>query len=155
MMASAPKIDALSQEDCRRLLETHRFGRLAVCGRDGLAIFPVNYLYSDGHLALRTEPGTKLDGAVQNSVAFEIDEVDDLMRTGWSVVVTGSAFEVTDSLDDESKHIREFPVDSWAGEKNRWLRIEPRTITGRTLHRGPSGDGAGAAGAAGASGRAG
>ena len=136
MIESTPRVDALSDEECRRLLETHRFGRLAVHGRDGLAIFPVNYVYSEGHLAIRTEPGAKLDGAVQSSVAFEIDEVDDLMRTGWSVVVTGSAFEVTDSLDEQSQLIRTFPVDSWAGERSLWLRVEPRTITGRMVRRG-------------------
>lgn len=139
MIDSGPRVDILSQEECRQLLGTHRFGRIAVHGRDGLAIFPVNYVYADGHLAIRTEPGTKLDGAAQNSVAFEIDDVDELMRTGWSVHVTGPAYEVTDSQDEESRLIRDFPVDSWAGEKSRWLRIEPLTITGRIVRRGGPG----------------
>jgi nitroimidazol reductase NimA-like FMN-containing flavoprotein (pyridoxamine 5'-phosphate oxidase superfamily) len=152
MIDSGPRLDRLSDAECEQLLESHRFGRMAVHGRDGLTIFPVNYVYSDGHLALRTEPGAKLDGAVQSSVAFEIDEVDDLERTGWSVVVTGSAYEVTDSLDEESRLIRKLPVDSWAGEKSRWLRIEPRTMTGRMVRRGGEADCAGRSGRSGRSG---
>lgn len=139
MIDSAPHLDTLSEAECRQLLETHRFGRIAVSGPDGLVIFPVNYVYSDGHLAIRTDPGAKLDGAVQSQVAFEIDDVDELMRTGWSVVVTGSAYEVTDSLDEASELLRSMPVDSWAGDKSRWLRIEPRTIAGRILRRGVAG----------------
>ena len=135
----APHVEALSADECRQLLEGHRFGRIAVDGRDGLAIFPVNYVYSDGHLAIRTDPGAKLAGAAQNSVAFEIDDVDEMMRTGWSVLVTGSAYEVTDSLDDQSQLIREWALESWAGDKSRWLRIEPRTITGRIVRRGHQG----------------
>ena len=131
-----PQVEVLSAAECRQLLEAHRFGRIAVDGHDGLAIFPVNYIYSGGHLAIRTDPGAKLDGAVQNSVAFEIDDVDELMRTGWSVLVTGAAYEVTEALDEESRLIRDFPVDSWAGDKTRWLRIEPRAITGRIVRRG-------------------
>jgi nitroimidazol reductase NimA-like FMN-containing flavoprotein (pyridoxamine 5'-phosphate oxidase superfamily) len=135
----APHVEALSEAECRQLLEAHRFGRIAVDGHDGLAIFPVNYTYSDGHLAVRTDPGAKLDGAVQNSVAFEIDDVDELMRTGWSVMVTGAAYDVTDSLDNESQLIRNLVVDSWVGDRSRWLRIEPRTISGRIVRRGGPG----------------
>ncbi len=125
--------EELTIEECLAQLKTHQFGRIAVKGPEGMAIFPVNYFFSNGHIAIRTDPGTKLSAAVQSQVAFEIDEVDELTRTGWSVLVKGTAYEVTDSVDEESRAIRDLPVDPWAGDKSRWLRIEPEAITGRTV----------------------
>ncbi len=116
------------------LLSSHRFGRIAVHGRDGLAIFPVNYVWSQGRVAIRTRPGTKLAAAAQSEVAFEIDEIDEAARRGWSVLVTGAGYEVTDTLDEESRALRHLPVEPWApGERSSWLRIEPRAITGRMV----------------------
>jgi nitroimidazol reductase NimA-like FMN-containing flavoprotein (pyridoxamine 5'-phosphate oxidase superfamily) len=41
--------------------------------------------------------GTKLDSAANNAVvAFEVDEIDPVAHTGWSVMVTGMARELTD-----------------------------------------------------------
>ncbi len=116
------------------LLSSHRFGRIAVHGRDGLAIFPVNYVWSQGRVAIRTRPGTKLAAAAQSEVAFEIDGIDEAARQGWSVLVTGAGYEVTDTLDEESRALRDLPVQPWApGERSSWLRIEPRAITGRMV----------------------
>jgi hypothetical protein len=55
------------------------------------------------------------------------------------VMVTGAAYDVTDSLDNESQLIRNLVVDSWVGDRSRWLRIEPRTISGRIVRRGGPG----------------
>ena len=70
---------------------------------------------------------------MQSEVAFEIDEINETTRAGWSVMVAGTAFEVADTVDDVSVALRDLEVDSWAGERTRWLRIEPRAITGRAL----------------------
>lgn len=127
----------LSRERCEDLLASHHFGRIAVHGRDGLAIFPVNYVWLEGRVAIRTRPGTKLAAAAQSEVAFEIDEVDEDARQGWSVLVTGTGYEVTDTLDDESRALRAVQVEPWApGERGSWLRIEPRSITGRMVQAG-------------------
>lgn len=127
----------LSPEECARLLDSHHFGRVAVNGQDGLAIFPVNYTWDRGHVAIRTNPGSHVSDMAQKQVAFEIDRVDDEARTGWSVLVAGVAYEVTDSIDEVSEEMRDLPVDTWVpGEHKCWLRIEPRSITGRRVQPG-------------------
>lgn len=127
-------IEELTKDECVELLRSRRFGRIAVHGREGIAIFPVNYVYADGHVAIRTAAGTKLDAAVQAEVAFEIDEVDELMRSGWSVLVKGTGYEVTDSVDRVSAELRALPVEPWApGERPYLLRIDPVLITGRRV----------------------
>lgn len=127
-------MEELTKDECVELLRSHRFGRIAVHGREGIAVFPVNYVYADGHVAIRTAAGTKLDAAVQAEVAFEIDEVDELMRSGWSVLVKGTGYEVTDAVDRVSAELRDLPVEPWApGERPYLLRIDPVLITGRRV----------------------
>ncbi len=127
-------IEELDEATCVELLGAHHFGRIAVVVEGSPVIFPVNYLYQDGRVAIRTDPGTKLTAAAMGSVAFEIDEVDDQSHTGWSVLVTGRGFDVSDALDHVSEEIRSFPVDTWApGDKASWIRIEPLAVTGRRI----------------------
>lgn len=127
-------ITDLSPEACDELLRAHHFGRLAVDASDGLAIFPVNYVYADGHVAIRTAAGTKLAAAAQSEVAFEIDGIDESARSGWSVLVRGVGYEVSDSMDDVSAGLRLLPVDPWVeGDRPYLLRIEPTSVTGRRV----------------------
>lgn len=130
-----PVLVEMEEQECRALLAAHHFGRLAVVVDGGrVTIFPVNYVFDGQRVAIRTDPGTKLAAADLSHVAFEIDEVDGESRTGWSVVVQGPAFDVTESIDEVSDLVRDLPVEPWApGAKAHWLRIEGRTITGRRL----------------------
>jgi nitroimidazol reductase NimA-like FMN-containing flavoprotein (pyridoxamine 5'-phosphate oxidase superfamily) len=128
--------EVLSRAQCEDLLSRHRFGRIGVHTSDGPAIFPVNYVWSSGRIVIRTAPGLKVTAAVQNEVAFEIDEADEKSRSGWSVLVVGVAYEVSDAVDEVSEALRNVPVDVWApGAKDLVLRIEPRSITGRAIGR--------------------
>jgi hypothetical protein len=133
-MARDASIESLDEAECVDLLETHHFGRLAfVIGGDPM-VLPVNYVYADGRVAFRTDPGTKMVGAALARVAFEIDEIDEGGRGGWSVLVQGTGYDITDSIDPESEAIRALPVDTWApGPKANWIRVEPRIITGRRV----------------------
>jgi len=124
----------LSRDECVELLARNHFGRIGVRESHGVAIYPVNYAWTDGHVAIRTGRDRKVNEAAQSEVAFEIDQVDEPGRTGWSVLVTGVGYEVTDSIDEASEEMRALPVDTWApATKESWLRIEPRSITGRRV----------------------
>jgi hypothetical protein len=129
-------LDVLSEADCTALLESHHFGRIAVVVGGAPVIFPVNYAYEQGRIAIRTDAGTKLAGAAQGRVAFEIDAVDEGSRSGWSVLVQGTGYDATDSIDLMSVYVRRFPVDTWVpGTPTRWIRIEPSAITGRRVRQ--------------------
>jgi nitroimidazol reductase NimA-like FMN-containing flavoprotein (pyridoxamine 5'-phosphate oxidase superfamily) len=126
----------LSPDECATLLAENHFGRIAVVVDAVPVMFPVNYLYADGRVIVRSDPGSKLTGAAMGQVAFEIDHVDEARRTGWSVVVKGTGYDVTDSIDQVSVTIREFPVDTWApGRATHWIRIEPHSVSGREIGR--------------------
>jgi uncharacterized protein len=137
-MADAKMVfEELSEAECTELLAGGHFGRLGVVADGAVSIFPVNYVFADGRVAIRTDPGTKLSAAALARVAFEIDEVDEPTRTGWSVLLRGTGYDVTDSIDTASEQVRHFPVDTWVpGERANWLRVEPTSITGRRIRPG-------------------
>lgn len=90
-------LELLDREDCLELLGRRTFGRVGVSVGALPAILPVNYRLVDELVVFRTGEGTKLDAATNQAiVAFEVDEIDALSHTGWSVMITGKAHRVTD-----------------------------------------------------------
>ena len=128
-------VEILRREECLALLGTQRLGRLAVLAGPGVGphLVPVNYTLLRGSIVLRSAPGTKLDRLVTRPVTFEVDSFDPFMRTGWSVVVEGLAYEASDremEVEDVSLH----PL--LEGQASRWVRLTPRSISGRRITQG-------------------
>jgi nitroimidazol reductase NimA-like FMN-containing flavoprotein (pyridoxamine 5'-phosphate oxidase superfamily) len=134
--AATPAIEVLSEDECRSLLASSAFGRLAVVDEGQPIVLPVNYAYTDDGIVIHTNPGVKLDAGAQRRVAFEIDEIDADRRTGWSVLVKGHAFDATETIDDRSERLRNVPLESWGpGEKARRLMITISEVSGRRISR--------------------
>jgi hypothetical protein len=91
-------MEVLSREECLALLAGSPIGRVIVTMSALPAAFPVNFAVHDGDIVFRTGQGTKLQAAVRNAVvAFEVDGFEPFGHTGWSVLVTGRATEITDT----------------------------------------------------------
>ncbi|HEX5614521.1 MAG TPA: pyridoxamine 5'-phosphate oxidase family protein [Acidimicrobiia bacterium] len=126
----------IDRSECLRRLGAHAVGRLGIVVHEQPLVFPVNYALDDETVVFRTDPGTKLHGATRGRrVAFEIDGIDPLYHEGWSVLVVGTAEEVSDP--HERHQLAHLPLALWgAGPKAHWVRIRPDAITGRRLvHR--------------------
>lgn len=126
-------LEGLSPAECLRLLGTHAVGRVVYSVQAMPAVTPVNYAV-DGHgIIFRTAAGSRLANATRNAVvAFEVDDIDEGRRTGWSVVVTG----VATTIDEVSDLLRaeELGLTAWApGDRRTFVRITPSFITGRIL----------------------
>jgi nitroimidazol reductase NimA-like FMN-containing flavoprotein (pyridoxamine 5'-phosphate oxidase superfamily) len=129
----------LSKDECLELLAGREVGRIAVVAEGQPLIFPVNYVLDGDLIVFRTDPGTKLDHASLDRVAFEVDEIDPTHHEGWSVVVVGTGREITGALDRASEREQSLPLQPWAsGPKEHWIRIVAPAITGRRLHRSSS-----------------
>jgi uncharacterized protein len=127
-------LEEILEDECLQLLSVAHVGRLAVVDGDQPLVVPVNFSYTPDGLVVRTDVGTKLEAGGRHLVAFEIDEIDQHSHLGWSVLVQGHGYDVTDTLDEKSERLRSAPVDTWApGEKARRLRIELAKVTGRRL----------------------
>jgi nitroimidazol reductase NimA-like FMN-containing flavoprotein (pyridoxamine 5'-phosphate oxidase superfamily) len=126
------ELETLTDRECVELLTANHFGRIAFALDGAPMILPVNYVYAEPSVVIRTGPGTKLASTPQTIVAFEIDDADAAGAWGWSVVIQGPAFDITDSIDEYSAAIRKLPVVSYApGERMHWLKIGAREISGR------------------------
>lgn len=127
------ELDELGPEECWRLLRLTTVGRLAVSVRNRPDIFPVNYVVDDKTIVINTAPGTKLAAAVLGrGVAFEVDVLDPINRTGWSVVLKGPAAEVDDLA--ELLQVEALDLESWSStDKSRYLRLVPNSVTGRRM----------------------
>lgn len=135
---SAPTV--LSPSQSWALLREAVVGRLAVVVDGRPDIFPVNYVVDHGSIVFRTAQGTKLTGAAGRSVAFEVDSFDPAGGAAWSVVVAGTAVEVT-RLHDVVDALG-LPLFAWHPAPQRCIvRIEPDTVTGRRFDAPPPGPG--------------
>ena len=130
------ELQELTYDECCRLLTQHHVGRLGVVVGGQPVILPVNYVFAHDRVLFRTDEGLKLRHAPRRRVAFEIDGIDDSSSVAWSVLVKGTAYEITraaDALSDELRRLPVTPLDP--GEKAHWIEIVPLEITGRRLER--------------------
>jgi nitroimidazol reductase NimA-like FMN-containing flavoprotein (pyridoxamine 5'-phosphate oxidase superfamily) len=125
-------LEVLDWHECIALLGRGSLGRIAVVMDGRPLMFPVNFVLDGDAVVLRTEAGTKLYAARHGPVAFECDGIDTVYHTGWSVLATGFANEVCNEAD--VARLERLPLGPWCpGPKSTWLRIQPRTLTGRRI----------------------
>jgi nitroimidazol reductase NimA-like FMN-containing flavoprotein (pyridoxamine 5'-phosphate oxidase superfamily) len=128
------KAETLSREECLKLLQyKSKLGRVAFIVDGRPIVLPVNYRAEADSVTFCTGPGTKLsnlkDGA---QVAFEVDAMVSLLRSGWSVLVQGVAREVTDP--EELNELSNSPLQNWATpDAKHWIRISIDEISGRRI----------------------
>lgn len=132
-MASAQPWQWLPDDECMALLRGRHLGRVGFTDDHGPFVLPVNYVVDHGGVLFRSDAGTPLVELVRDTpVAFEVDEIDDATRTGWSVVVRGTAVAVTDQ--EEITRIRSLPLHPWIpGLTGHYVRVRSHTITGRRV----------------------
>ncbi|MEO7572675.1 MAG: pyridoxamine 5'-phosphate oxidase family protein [Acidimicrobiales bacterium] len=126
-------LEVLDRAECLRLLDRATLGRIGVTSGALPAVFPVNFLLNGDQILLLTAEGSKLDAATRNAVvAFEADDFDPMYHSGWSVLVTGVAREITDS--DELAALRHAPLARWAHNGvERLMAISADMISGRRI----------------------
>ena len=122
-------LEEIEPEECWLLLSQHDVGRFAVALPDAPPlVVPVNYVLDGEAVVFRSDKGEKVDSLHGQQVSFEVDEIDPFHRAGWSVLVKGVAYEATHWEVDR------LTLEPWpSGEKKRWVRIVPASITGRRI----------------------
>lgn len=123
----------LTEAESLALLRTQEVGRLVYTRRALPAITPVNFALRDGAIWIWTASTTSMAQAVRGAVvAFEVDRLDDVNHTGWSVVALGVAELVLDAAEIE--RALELGPEPWvSGRKEHLLRIPPSMISGRRI----------------------
>ena len=94
-MRVLPEFRELSTDECETVLARNHVCRIAYSFHDRVDIEPVHYVYDDGWLYGRTEPGAKLATIAHHRwVSIEVDEIDGLFE--WRSVVARGAFYLLD-----------------------------------------------------------
>lgn len=132
-----PELEELSEQECERLLTQRDLGRVAIVVDGRPQIFPVNYAFADGVVVFRTGEGLKLDRSPTTEVAFETDGIDETNGLAWSVMVQGTAQNITNTIDTRSERLRHLSVSPAApGDRSYWVGIYVSHISGRRFKLG-------------------
>jgi nitroimidazol reductase NimA-like FMN-containing flavoprotein (pyridoxamine 5'-phosphate oxidase superfamily) len=127
-------LEELSGDECGERLAQVSVGRLGVVIDGRPEIFPVNHAYEpeSGGVVFPTNPRTKLHGALHwPFVAFEVDGLTD-DGSGWSVLIVGTAEEVT--VQEEITRAAGRRRAVWAvSDQTHWVRVRPTKVTGRRI----------------------
>ena len=128
------RLEDLEQSECRRLLVSVNVGRLGYGTSDEQRIVPLNYVVADEHLVFRTSSDNDIARFVPGRpVAFEVDEMDAFLQSGWSVLACGIAEELP-RASLRAMDVGETP-EPWAtGVRSLYLRIPLTRLTGRRVH---------------------
>ncbi|RSN11469.1 pyridoxamine 5'-phosphate oxidase [Nonomuraea sp. WAC 01424] len=133
MQLDSSGLQVLSEQECFLLLSSVPIGRIVFTDRALPAVQPVNFCLDGRFIVIRTATGSKLAAATRHAVvAFEADEFDAAMRTGWSVTAVGHAREVSDAA--ELDRLARLPLTTWApGNRDHYIVIEAEQISGRRI----------------------
>ena len=124
------RLERLDREECRRLLGSTNIGRLAYCTDVGPRIVPMNYTLVSEALIFRTGMETEAGSyLISRPIAFEVDQVDEFLQAGWSVVVVGNAAASLRFLD-----LRQAPQPWPEGRRSLIVQLPLTTMTGRRVH---------------------
>ncbi len=131
--AEPPVPEPLTPAQCRGYLGTGGVGRFVFAGPRGPEAIPVNYAMLGGDVVVRTGSRTSLaGGAGQAQVSFEVDDLDEVLAEGWSVLVRGKAHVVSGPAEQET--VRSLGIEPWAGgDRETYIRITVSDMTGRRI----------------------
>lgn len=142
--AGHPTFRDLDGNEIEQILARNHVGRIAFSFHDRVDIEPIHYVYADGVIYLRTEPGSKLETLAHSPwVAFEIDEVRGPFD--WqSVVAHGTVYVLQDAGPPSARasyhtavaQLRTVSPNALSDRdpvpsRNVVLKIHPATVRGR------------------------
>jgi hypothetical protein len=99
----------------------------------------MNYRLISERLIFRTGMDTEASGYLINRpIAFEVDQVDEFLQTGWSVLVVGNAGPMDEAslrLLDFGQSAAEQAPQPWPeGRRSLVVQLPLTTVTGRRVH---------------------
>lgn len=130
------RIEELDTYVSLELLASQPVGRVAFCQQGRVHLATVNHAVDGWSVAFRTSYGPKLIAASsQSEVVYQADDYDPRTRTGWSVVVRGTAESVVDA--EVSNRLDALHLDTWAegSQRDHWVRIHIDEVTGLRIVR--------------------
>jgi nitroimidazol reductase NimA-like FMN-containing flavoprotein (pyridoxamine 5'-phosphate oxidase superfamily) len=127
------RMERLTTYECRKLIAPGGIGRLALVTVSGPIVLPVNYAMIAECVVIKCEPGSTIADHANDSVAFEVDHIDEALGQAWSVLVRGQAHPVLQPAERHNIEAGPAPHPWPQGEHELYVRIVPERITGRRI----------------------
>jgi nitroimidazol reductase NimA-like FMN-containing flavoprotein (pyridoxamine 5'-phosphate oxidase superfamily) len=131
-------IEEIDVAECWRLMAAQAVGRVAIMDGHYPVVLPVNFATDGRSIVFQTGAGTKLWAIQRVNVTFEVDSFDVSQKSGWSVLVKGSAHEV--SRANNPNLVRRAAAAGavpWApGAHSHVVRMVADEVTGRRIRLG-------------------
>jgi nitroimidazol reductase NimA-like FMN-containing flavoprotein (pyridoxamine 5'-phosphate oxidase superfamily) len=129
-------LDDLDVDECWQLLTTQPVGRVGVIVDQYPVITPVNYALDGKSVVFRSGAGAKMNMIHGSKVTFEVDQIDPVHHTGWSVLIKGIAQGMNvGGHRDLADRAQATGAEPWApGDREYLVRIRPDEVTGRRVH---------------------
>lgn len=125
-------MEVLSREESLDLIRFASIGRVGMVVGGVPVIVPVNFALLGDDVVFRTGTGSKLVAAVERRLlSVEVDSVDPVTRTGWSVLITGGSSELV--RPDDIADADALGLDSWVAGRRRYIRVRSDSVSGRRL----------------------
>ena len=131
-LSGGAKITELDRAESLQLLATKKVARLAFVHEGAPTILPMNFVLVDDRVVVRTVAHGTAARAVDTTVAVEVDDIDDFLESGWSVVVTGTAELFTEDQLDRLR-LGSAPAPWVEGPRTLFVAIPLERVTGRRL----------------------
>jgi hypothetical protein len=126
--------ESIPPDRCWSLMDRVRVGRIAALDGDQPLVAVVPFAIEHGDVVVGAKAGRGLPFLFGRQVAFEVDEFDADTEAGWSVVVRGIAYDITDTVDRRSERLRGVDVSCWCMDCiDGRIAIRPRDVRGRWL----------------------
>jgi transcriptional regulator with XRE-family HTH domain len=125
-----PALESLTPEQCKGHLAAGGIGRIVFATGSGPVALPVNFIFAGGAVIFRTSDD--MVGHLAGDIAFEVDHIDEEMRSGWSVLVRGRG-RMIEELDERAA-ADQLGLEPWAGgARLNLIGITPTELTGRVI----------------------
>ncbi|MDO9378989.1 MAG: pyridoxamine 5'-phosphate oxidase family protein [Nocardioidaceae bacterium] len=126
----------LDPTQCWSLVDGQQVGRVALMVDEAIQVLPVAFTRLDDDIYFRTSAfGLIARNAEGQAASFEVDDVHADERSGWSVLLTGTARRVTDP-ELLARLWTPSPPLPWAdGVRNLWIGISVERVSGRSVHQ--------------------
>ncbi len=124
----------LSPEECRLLMGSMQIGRVAFVVHGPPLVLPVNFTLMGPEIVIQTAGMSPLAELARAGrlVTFEVDDIDEPSRLGWSVLCHGPARLSTERGAED--HAALDLVQPWiGGDRHTVVVITPTSVTGRRI----------------------
>ncbi|MDX6230120.1 MAG: hypothetical protein QOI76_3510 [Frankiales bacterium] len=127
-------VSRLPRADCLLLLGSVPVGRVAFVVNGPPLVLPVNFTLIGNNIVIRTAAMSPLAelARAHRLVSFEVDEIDESSRLGWSVLCHGPT-RVAHEQGDHDQAAQDLVRPWFGGDRHTVVVVTPSDISGRRI----------------------